>query len=116
LNFLRTEKWLADRPAHPGGVARQWLNDLYRENKLVRGEFEVVGRRVDLRQVTMPVLNIYTETDHIIPPPMTKALRQHVGSKDYTELAVKGGHIGVFVGGASQQTLRERVKDWLEAR
>jgi polyhydroxyalkanoate synthase len=115
LNFLRMEKWLADRPAHPGGVARQWLNDLYRENKL-RGEFEVVGRRVDLRQVTMPVLNIYTETDHIIPPPMTKALRQHVGSKDYTELAVKGGHIGVFVGGTAQQTLRERVKDWLEAR
>ena len=64
----------------------------------------------------MPVLNIDTETDHIIPPPMTKALRQQVGSKDYTELAVKGGHIGVFVGGASQQTLRERVKDWLEAR
>jgi polyhydroxyalkanoate synthase len=80
------------------------------------GEFEVVGRRVDLRQVAMPVLNIYTETDHIIPPPMTKALRQHVGSKDYTELAVKGGDIGVFVGGTAQQTLRERVKDWLEAR
>jgi polyhydroxyalkanoate synthase len=84
LNFLRMEKWLADRPAHPGGVARQWLNDLYRENKLVRGEFELVGRRVDLRAVTMPVLNIYTETEHIIPPPMTKALRQHVGSKNDT--------------------------------
>jgi polyhydroxyalkanoate synthase len=116
MNFLRMEKWLADRPAHPGGVARQWLNDLYRENRLVRGKLELVGRRVDLREVTMPVLNIYTETDHIIPPPMTKALRQHVGSKDYTELAVKGGHIGVFVGGASQQTLREGVKEWLDAR
>ena len=116
MNFLRMEKWLADRPAHPGGVARQWLDDLYRQNKLVRGEFEVVGRRVDLRQVTMPVLNIYTETDHIIPPPMTKALRQHVGSEDYTELAVKGGHIGVFVGGAAQQTLRARVKEWLATR
>ena len=64
----------------------------------------------------MPVLNIYTETDHIIPPPMTKALGQHVGSEDYTELAVKGGHIGVFVGGKAQQTLRERVKEWLQIR
>ncbi|MBV9432973.1 MAG: alpha/beta fold hydrolase, partial [Hyphomicrobiales bacterium] len=28
LNFLRMEKWLADRPAHPGEAARQWLKDL----------------------------------------------------------------------------------------
>jgi polyhydroxyalkanoate synthase subunit PhaC len=116
MNFLRMEKWLADRPAHPGAAARQWLNDLYKENRLIRGEFIVDGQKVDLGAITMPVLNIYTETDHIIPPKMTTALKDHVGSKDYTELPVKGGHIGVFVGGRAQKQLRESVADWLRSR
>jgi len=25
LNFLRMEKWIADRPHHPGEAAKQWL-------------------------------------------------------------------------------------------
>jgi polyhydroxyalkanoate synthase len=27
LNFLRMEKWIADRPHHPGEAAKQWLKD-----------------------------------------------------------------------------------------
>ena len=33
LNFLRMEKWIADRPHHPGEAAKQWLKDLYQDNK-----------------------------------------------------------------------------------
>lgn len=117
LNFLRMEKWLADRPAHPGAAARQWLNDLYRENRLVRGELEMAGEKVDLGRVTMPVLNIYTETDHIIPPAMTRALKHHVGSRDYSEWAAKGGHIGVMVaGGVNRRAMQNKIADWLSAR
>ena len=36
LNFLRMEKWIADRPHHPGEAAKQWLKDLYQDNKLVK--------------------------------------------------------------------------------
>ena len=61
LNFLRMEKWLADRPAHPGEAARQWLKDLYQDNKLVKGELVVGNRKVDLKNLTMPVLNIFSE-------------------------------------------------------
>src|SRR5919205_455329 len=44
LNFLRMEKWIADRPHHPGEAAKQWLKDLYQENKLVKSEFVLGGR------------------------------------------------------------------------
>lgn len=117
MNFLRMEKWLADRPAHTGAAARQWLNDLYRENALARGEFRVDGRRVDLKQVTMPVLNIYSETDHIIPPPMSRALGGLIGSEDHTDFVARGGHIGVMVaGGSARRELREEIADWLSSR
>jgi polyhydroxyalkanoate synthase len=115
LNFLRMEKWLADRPAHSGEAARQWLKDLYQENKLVKGELMVGGRKVDLRAVTMPVLNIYTETDHVIPAPASRAMRALVGTEDYTEAAVSGGHIGLFVS-RNQQALRDQIVSWLETR
>jgi len=116
LNFLRMEKWLADRPDHPGEAAKQWLKDLYQDNKLVAGEFELSGRRVDLAQVRMPVLNIFAQDDHIIPPKSSQALRRHVGTKDYTELPLPGGHVGVFVSGKSQGILGSGIVNWLKAR
>jgi polyhydroxyalkanoate synthase subunit PhaC len=116
LNFLRMEKWLADRPHHPGAAARQWLIDLYKENRLVRGTLELSARRVDLKDVTMPVLNVYALADHIIPPPTSTALRAHVGTEDYTELPLPGGHVGVYVSSKSQGIVAQSVYDWLIAR
>jgi polyhydroxyalkanoate synthase len=114
MNFLRMEKWLADRPAHPGEAAKQWLKNLYQQNQLVEGTFELGGRRVQLERVTMPVLNVYAQDDHIIPPKSSQALKDHVGSKDYTELPLPGGHVGVFVSGKSQGILGSGIVGWLK--
>jgi len=111
MNFFRMEKWLADRPDHPGAAGQQWLKELYQQNRLVRGELVIDGRRVDLGAVTMPVLNVYSETDTIIHPLASKAMRGRVGTADYTELPVSGGHIGILV--ARSQKLCSRIGDWL---
>jgi polyhydroxyalkanoate synthase len=116
LNFLRMEKWLADRPHHPGEAARQLLINLYKNNELVRGEFELGGRKVDLGRIRVPVLNIYAKDDHIIPPKTTQALRGVVGSPDYSEIGLDGGHVGVFVSGKSQGVLGKGIVDWLRRR
>jgi polyhydroxyalkanoate synthase len=113
LNWLRMEKWIADRPDHPGEAAKQWLKDLYQDNKLIRGELELGGQRVDLGRITMPVLNVYAKDDHIIPPATSRALAGQVGSEDYTELALPGGHVGVFVGGKSQKLFAPGVVEFL---
>jgi len=113
LNFLRMEKWIADRPHHPGEAAKHWLKDLYQGNKLVKGELELGGKVVNLKNLTMPVLNVFAKDDHIIPPATTQALRLCVGSKDYQELPLPGGHVGVFVGGKSQGLLGPGIANWL---
>jgi polyhydroxyalkanoate synthase subunit PhaC len=115
LNFLRMEKWLADRPDHPGEAAKQWLKDLYQDNKLVHGKFKVNGHLVDLKKITMPVLNIFAQEDHIIPPKSSQALGPRIGTKDYTELPLPGGHVGVFVSGKSQGILGKTIFGWLKA-
>ncbi|WP_439370316.1 class III poly(R)-hydroxyalkanoic acid synthase subunit PhaC [Bradyrhizobium sp. PMVTL-01] len=116
MNFLRMEKWLADRPAHPGEAAKQWLKDLYQDNKLVKGEFELSGRRVDLSKLTAPVLNVFALNDHIIPPTCSRALGAHVGTKDYSEIELPGGHVGLFVSSKSQGSLSKGISEWLSAR
>jgi len=116
LNFLRMEKWLADRPDHAGEAAKQWLKDLYQENRLIKCEFELGGEVVDLKRVTMPVLNVFAQDDHIVPPSSTQPLQHKVGTGDYTALPLPGGHIGVFVSGKSQGILGKGIADWLKTR
>lgn len=116
MNFLRMEKWLADRPDHPGEAAKQWFKDLYQDNKLIKNELVLDGETVDLTQVTMPVLNVYALNDHIIPPECSMALEKYVGTKDYTNLPLPGGHVGVFVSGKSQGILGTGIVNWLQER
>jgi polyhydroxyalkanoate synthase subunit PhaC len=116
LNFLRMEKWLADRPHHPGEAAKQWLKDLYQQNQLVKGAFSLSGKKVDLRAITAPTLNVYALDDHIIPPTCSKALGPLIGTTDYTEIPLPGGHVGLFVSSKSQGRLSKSIAQWLQAR
>ena len=116
MNFLRMEKWLADRPAHPGEAAKQWLKDLYQDNKLVKGEFVLSGRRIDLSSIEAPVLNVFALNDHIIPPTCSRALGEHIGTRDYSEIELPGGHVGLFVSSKSQGFLSKGISEWLAAR
>jgi polyhydroxyalkanoate synthase len=116
MNFLRMEKWIGDRPHHPGEVAKQWIKDLYKENKLVAGHLTLGDREVNLRDVSMPVLNVFALDDHIVPTAMTRGVDKHLGSTDYTELPLPAGHMGVFVSGKTQGILGKSLADWLFER
>jgi polyhydroxyalkanoate synthase len=115
-DFLRMESWIFDSPDQPGETLRQFLKDFYQGNKLVKGEFTLAGRTVNLKNITMPVLNIYAELDTLVPPRSSKALRDHVGSKDVQELTFPVGHIGMFVSGKTQKTLAPKIAEWVNER
>ena len=115
LNFLRMEKWIADRPHHPGEVAKQWVKDLYQNNCLVVNKLLLDSQRVELANVTMPVLNIYARDDHIIPTAMTRDVGKFLGTPDYSELELPAGHMGIFVSGKTQSVLAKSLADWLFA-
>ncbi|MEM7243488.1 MAG: alpha/beta fold hydrolase [Pseudomonadota bacterium] len=115
LNFLRMEKWIADRPDHPGAAAKQWFNDLYRENKLMKGAFQVEGQTVDLKKIKCPVLNIYALQDHIVPVSTSKALSTFIPKSRYKEIGFPGGHVGVFVSSKAQGVVAGGLVDWLKS-
>jgi len=115
-NFLRMEKWIFDSPDQAGEAFRQFIKDFYQANKLIKGGLEIGGHAVDLKAITHPVLNIFAEQDHLVPPASSRAMRAVIGSKDYSELAFKGGHIGIYVSGRSQREVPPAIHDWLHAR
>jgi len=116
LNFLRMEKWIFDSPGQAGECLRQFIKDCYQGNKLIKGELRIGGRLVDLRNITMPLLNIYASADHLVPPAATRPLNDVVGTTDKTLYEFKGGHIGVFVGSKSQKELAPAIATWLHER
>ncbi len=115
-DFLRMESWIFDSPDQPGEVLRQNAKDLFQENRLVKGEFEIGGQLVDLKNISMPVLNIYAEFDTLVPPAASKALLDYVGTKDKQELSYPVGHVGMFVSGKTQATLAPRIDEWIKQR
>lgn len=113
LNFLRMEKWKADCPDLAGEMFRKYIKDLWQDNKLIKGELEIGGRKVNLKNVTMPFLNVYATEDNIIPNNSTIPVNDLIGSKDKELYAFPGGHIGVFVGAKSQKELAPKVAKWV---
>ncbi|MBN2044693.1 MAG: class III poly(R)-hydroxyalkanoic acid synthase subunit PhaC [Anaerolineales bacterium] len=116
INFLRMEKWIFDSPDQAGETFRQFLKDFYQANKLIKGEFKLGGQRVDLKKITMPVLNLYAEQDHLVPPASTIALEKYVGTDDYTVKSFPVGHIGMYVSGKVQKDLPPTIANWLKER
>ena len=115
-NFLRMEKWIFDSPDQAGEAFRQFIKDFYQGNKLVEGGLRIGGHEVHLGDVTMPVLNIFAEQDHLVPPSASRVLGEHVGTDDYTQIAFRGGHIGLYVSGRAQREVPAAIHDWLAQR
>ncbi len=115
-NFLRMEKWIFDSPDQAGETFRQFNKEFYQENRMMRGGTMVGDKRVDPRNVTMPVLNIFAEQDHLVPPSASTPMRGIVGTDDYSELAFKGGHIGLYVSGRAQREVPGAIHEWLSSR
>lgn len=116
LNFLRMEKWKADTPDQAGEMFRKYIKDLFRDNLLIKNKFELGGHKVNLKNVTMPVLTVYATDDNIIPNSSTLPINDAIGSKDKELYAFPGGHIGVFVGARSQKELGPNVAKWVMDR
>jgi polyhydroxyalkanoate synthase len=115
-NFMRMEKWIFDSPDQAGETYRQFIKEFYQQNLLIKGEVKIGTKTVDLKNLTMPVLNIYAQDDHLVPPSASKPLEKYVGTKDYTELSFKGGHIGIYVSGSAQKEVPPAIGKWLDAR
>ncbi|MBF0285799.1 MAG: class III poly(R)-hydroxyalkanoic acid synthase subunit PhaC [Magnetococcales bacterium] len=115
-NFMRMEKWIFDSPDQAGEAYREFLKEFYQKNGLMKGGLTIGGKKVKPENITMPVFNVYATEDHLVPPDASRALKGIIGSKDYTEMTFKGGHIGIYVSGRAQAEIPPAIANWLKER
>jgi polyhydroxyalkanoate synthase len=115
-NFIRMEKWIFDSPDVPGETFRQFIGDCYQKNLLIKSEMIVGNRRVDLKRITMPLLNFYGKYDHLVPPDACNKLSSAVGSVDTEDVCLNTGHIGIYVSSKCQQQFVPKIVQWLNDR
>ncbi len=115
-NFIRMEKWIFDSPDVPGETFRQFIKDCYQNNLLIQSKMEVGGKRVNLKNITMPLLNYYGKYDHLVPPEACELLTSKVGSKDVEDVCLDTGHIGIYVSSKCQKEFAPRIVRWLKDR
>jgi polyhydroxyalkanoate synthase len=115
-NFVRMERWIFDSPDVPGETFRQFVEDGYKKNLLIQSKMYLGGKRVDLKKLTMPLLNFFGEYDHLVPPEACDQLTSAVGSKDVEDVRLETGHIGIYVSSRFQKMFAPKIVRWLKER
>lgn len=115
-NFVRMEKWIFDSPDLPAETFRQFITDLYHKNLLIQNKMMLDGKRVDLKKIRIPVLNIYAKYDHLVPPEACELLTRKISSVDKEDVCLDTGHIGIYVSSKTQKEFAPKIIAWLKER
>ena len=114
-SWLAVSKWVDDAAPFPGEVFRRWVRDFYQGDKLIKGEVELRGQRVDLSNIECAVLNISGKQDYVVPTSKTEATTSLARSSDKESVSLDAGHVGMLVGPRAKD-LQARLRDWLAPR
>ena len=115
-NFSRMEQWIWDGVDVAGEAYREFINDVYKNNHLINGEFSLGGERIDLSAIEVPVLQIVGEYDHIVPSESSKPLHDKISSEDEQLVEFPAGHIGISVSSKAHENLWPDVCEWYADR
>src|SRR6201997_5422888 len=107
--------WVTDIFPMTGGAYRQLIVDLYRNNRLMKGELKIRGEVVNLKRLRANLLDVIAEGDHITPPCQSEAILPKVGSTDTEIYRVPGGHIGIMAGSGANKRTWPHIDSWLAA-
>jgi polyhydroxyalkanoate synthase len=115
-NYFAMELWVNDNIPVAGETFREFVKELYQNNRLVRGELRLGDHRIDLRRITCPLLLLMAKNDHLVPPSSTEGIRPCVASQDVKSVVIDAGHVGLVVGGKAQRSLWPEATGWLAER
>jgi polyhydroxyalkanoate synthase len=114
--FLRMEKWIFDSPDIPGETYRQYIKQWYQQNLLIKNQFAINGKKINLKSINMPTVILTASYDHIAPPESSEPLLDKISSKDKTVMPFPTGHIGISVGSKPAYEFWPKVCDWIIKR
>jgi len=102
----RFARWYENPIDLPGRWYLQAIRELFKEDRLARGRFVALGRRLSLRDIRVPAYLLAGDADDITPREQVFAAERLFGTprRGIVKKLTPGGHIGLFMG---TRTLRE---------
>lgn len=97
--WRRMDKWTKDSASFSGAAFKQLFNDLYKDNKLLKGELMIGGKRVDLKNIKCPLFILSTSRDTLVLEPQSLPIMDLVSSEDKTYQVVEAGHVSLALTG-----------------
>jgi poly(3-hydroxyalkanoate) synthetase len=112
------ESWYESPIDLPGRWYLQAIEQLFKGNRLAKGEFVGLGRKLDLRKITCPTYLLAGAADDITTPEQVLDAAKYIGTpkNHIVREAVPGGHIGLFMGA---RTLKEHwpgIARWIASQ
>jgi poly(3-hydroxybutyrate) depolymerase len=109
------ERWYEHPLDLPGRYYLQAIDELFKHNALARGSFVALGRRLELRDITVPVYLLAGEKDDITPAAQVFNARGLLGtpSRHVAHQLAPGGHIGLFMGADTLANVWPDIGRWI---
>nr|WP_207465591.1 class I poly(R)-hydroxyalkanoic acid synthase [Paracoccus fontiphilus] len=95
--------WNGDSTNLPGRMAMQYLRGLCQQNAFVDGGYELMGHKLHISDVTVPICAVTCESDHIAPWKDSWRGVALMGSADKTFILSESGHIAGIVNPPSKK-------------
>ncbi len=112
-NYFAMEKWTSDNIPVAGETFRQFVKCLYQRNQLVKGEFRLGNKLVDLKRIECPLMLLAAEFDHLVLPKSTFGIIPHVSSKEIEKKELRAGHVGLAVSSKAHKSFWPEAAQWL---
>ena len=113
--FRLFEQWLHSDVPMAGKIFLE-TSEMTRNNSLMKNEMTLGAQLVDLKSVSMPLLNVIGDRDDIVNPHSSEPLIDCVSSADKQNLHYPTGHMGAAVSADSLKNMWPQITGWLAAR
>ena len=114
-NFARMEKWVNESIDIPGQLLVDFVDATYHEELVSKNEMYVGGRHADLEALTMPIVQVIGNYDHVVPPEAQHAFTGVLPGEP-TVFESDTGHMGLAVSGRAHGEMWPGVCAWFEER
>ena len=95
--FFALETWGNDAVSFPGACYQRYVEELYRRDALLGGDFTLSGEVVKLEELRCPTLVVTFEHDTIVPASSAAVLLDRIGAAEKRRIHLAGGHVGAVV-------------------
>jgi len=109
------ERWYENPINLPGAFYLQVVQQLFKEDRLARGEFVGLDRRLSLKDITCPVYLMAGDADDITPKEQVFDAEKYLGARkeQIVETLAPGGHIGLFMGTKTLAQSWPSIAKWI---